>query len=320
MCCGFSEGSLSRRANGRLSYSARANDGKRSSRYPQSDWSSFNVDHPRSQSIARSATLAAAFAAVASGVSCSTVHVGREHADGSRCSVAAGASRSGDVPSRLALQGRRAGHVRADGRWSRATAQLASAAGDEIMRAGGNAVDAAVAAGFALAVTFPVAGNLGGGGYMVIRMADGRAAAVDYREIAPLAATRDMYIDPDGKLTNESVVGYRASGVPGAVAGMTRGAREVRHEVARARCCSRRFGSPTRGSSSTARSSRRSAEAARIIERFDGKARLLPERRAAAAGHAIPPAGARAHAQADRRAGSRTRSTRARSRTRSWPE
>jgi gamma-glutamyltranspeptidase/glutathione hydrolase len=97
----------------------------------------------------------------------------------------------------------------------------ASAAGDEIMRAGGNAVDAAVATGFALAVTFPFAGNLGGGGYMVIRMADGRAAAVDYREIAPLAASRDMYIGPDGKLTNESVVGYRASGVPGAVAGMS---------------------------------------------------------------------------------------------------
>jgi gamma-glutamyltranspeptidase/glutathione hydrolase len=98
---------------------------------------------------------------------------------------------------------------------------LASAAGEEILREGGNAVDAAVAVGFALAVTYPVAGNLGGGGYMVIRMADGRAAALDYREIAPLAATRDMYIDANGKLTNESVVGYKASGVPGAVAGMT---------------------------------------------------------------------------------------------------
>jgi len=97
---------------------------------------------------------------------------------------------------------------------------LASQAGDEILRQGGNAVDAAVAVGFALAVTFPFAGNLGGGGYMVIRMADGRTAAVDYREIAPLAATRDMYIDATGKLTDESVVGYKASGVPGAVAGM----------------------------------------------------------------------------------------------------
>jgi gamma-glutamyltranspeptidase / glutathione hydrolase len=97
---------------------------------------------------------------------------------------------------------------------------LASEAGDEIIRQGGNAVDAAVAVGFALAVTFPFAGNLGGGGYMVIRMADGRAAAIDYREIAPLASHRDMYLDAEGKLTNKSVVGYLASGVPGAVAGM----------------------------------------------------------------------------------------------------
>jgi gamma-glutamyltranspeptidase/glutathione hydrolase len=97
---------------------------------------------------------------------------------------------------------------------------LASQAGDEIIRAGGNAVDAAVATGFALEVTYPVAGNIGGGGYMVIRMRDGRAAAIDYREVAPLAASRNMYIDENGKLTKESVVGYRASGVPGAVAGM----------------------------------------------------------------------------------------------------
>lgn len=97
---------------------------------------------------------------------------------------------------------------------------LASAAGDEIVREGGNAVDAAVAVGFALAVTYPVAGNLGGGGYMVIRMRDGRAAAIDYREVAPKAASRDMYLDEHGQLTNKSVVGYLASGVPGAVAGM----------------------------------------------------------------------------------------------------
>ena len=97
---------------------------------------------------------------------------------------------------------------------------LASSVGVEVMKQGGNAVDAAVAVGFALAVTFPEAGNLGGGGYMVIRMADGRVAALDYRETAPLAATRDMYVGPDGKLTGESVIGPRASGVPGAVAGM----------------------------------------------------------------------------------------------------
>jgi gamma-glutamyltranspeptidase/glutathione hydrolase len=97
---------------------------------------------------------------------------------------------------------------------------LASAAGVEILREGGNAVDAAVAVGFALAVTLPEAGNIGGGGYMVIRMADGRVAALDYREVAPLAATRNMYVGSDGKLTDESVTGYRASGVPGAVAGL----------------------------------------------------------------------------------------------------
>jgi gamma-glutamyltranspeptidase/glutathione hydrolase len=97
---------------------------------------------------------------------------------------------------------------------------MASSVGVEIMKQGGNAVDAAVATGFALAVTFPEAGNLGGGGYMVIRLANGRVAAIDYRETAPLAATRDMYVGADGKLTGESVIGPRASGVPGAVAGM----------------------------------------------------------------------------------------------------
>jgi gamma-glutamyltranspeptidase / glutathione hydrolase len=100
-------------------------------------------------------------------------------------------------------------------------APLASQAGVEILQRGGNAVDAAVAVGFAMAVVFPEAGNIGGGGYMVIRMADGRMAALDYREIAPLAATRDMYLDEHGNLTDKSVVGPLASGVPGAVAGLT---------------------------------------------------------------------------------------------------
>ena len=98
--------------------------------------------------------------------------------------------------------------------------RLASEAGVEILRKGGNAVDAAVAVGFALVPTYPTAGNIGGGGYMVIRMADGRSAAIDYREIAPLAATRNMYLDAAGKLTSASTVGHLASGVPGAVAGM----------------------------------------------------------------------------------------------------
>ncbi|MBI3788300.1 MAG: gamma-glutamyltransferase [Ignavibacteriales bacterium] len=99
--------------------------------------------------------------------------------------------------------------------------ELASKAGVEILKKGGNAVDAAVAVGFALAVTYPQAGNIGGGGYMVIRMADGRATTIDYREKAPAAAYRDMFLDGKGNfLPEKSQKGYLASGVPGSVAGM----------------------------------------------------------------------------------------------------
>ncbi|MEO5588962.1 MAG: gamma-glutamyltransferase family protein, partial [Gemmatimonadaceae bacterium] len=100
------------------------------------------------------------------------------------------------------------------------SSHIAAAAGTEVMKAGGNAIDAAVATGFALAVAYPEAGNIGGGGYMVIRMADGRAAALDYREMAPRSSFRDMFVDSAGKLTNYSVAGRSASGVPGAVAGL----------------------------------------------------------------------------------------------------
>jgi hypothetical protein len=99
-------------------------------------------------------------------------------------------------------------------------AALASQVGIEILRAGGNAVDAAVATGFALAVVYPEAGNLGGGGFTVVRMADGRVAAIDFREVAPLGATRDMFLDDSGRVTQKSVVGPLASGVPGSVAGL----------------------------------------------------------------------------------------------------
>jgi gamma-glutamyltranspeptidase/glutathione hydrolase len=99
--------------------------------------------------------------------------------------------------------------------------ELASHAGVEIMRTGGNAVDAAVATGFALAVVHPPAGNIGGGGFMLILMADGKTHFLDYREKAPAAATRDMYLDAQGNvIAGASEIGYKSIGVPGSVAGM----------------------------------------------------------------------------------------------------
>jgi gamma-glutamyltranspeptidase/glutathione hydrolase len=99
--------------------------------------------------------------------------------------------------------------------------ELAARAGVEIMQAGGNAIDAAVATGFALAVVHPAAGNIGGGGFMLIRMADGTTHFLDYREKAPAAATRDMYLDAQGNvIEGASEIGYKAIGVPGSVAGM----------------------------------------------------------------------------------------------------
>jgi gamma-glutamyltranspeptidase/glutathione hydrolase len=99
--------------------------------------------------------------------------------------------------------------------------ELASRTGVEMMQSGGNAVDAAVAVGFALAVIHPQAGNLGGGGFMLVRTANGAAHFIDYREKAPAAATANMYLDAQGNMIeNASLVGYKAIGVPGSVAGM----------------------------------------------------------------------------------------------------
>jgi gamma-glutamyltranspeptidase/glutathione hydrolase len=103
--------------------------------------------------------------------------------------------------------------------------QLGSQAGVEILKRGGNAVDAAVAVAFALAVVEPAAGNIGGGGFMLVRLADGRTKFLDYREVAPGKASRDMYIGSDGKLIPDgniagSVLGYRSVAVPGTVAGL----------------------------------------------------------------------------------------------------
>ena len=101
------------------------------------------------------------------------------------------------------------------------TRPIASRVGAEIMERGGNAVDAAVAVGLALAVVWPSAGNLGGGGFLLVRRADGKAEVIDYRERAPMAATRDMYLDKQGKLVpGSSTVGWRAAAVPGTVAGL----------------------------------------------------------------------------------------------------
>src|SRR5579872_2761733 len=97
---------------------------------------------------------------------------------------------------------------------------LAADVGVAVLQSGGNAIDAAVAVGFALAVTHPSAGNIGGGGFMLIRLADGRTTFIDFRERAPLAASRNMYLDASGKATQDSLIGYRASGVPGTVRGL----------------------------------------------------------------------------------------------------
>ncbi|HBB87685.1 MAG TPA: gamma-glutamyltransferase [Blastocatellia bacterium] len=104
-----------------------------------------------------------------------------------------------------------------------ATNQLAARLGVEVLQRGGNAIDAAVAVAFALAVTHPAAGNLGGGGFMMVRLRNGKTTAIDYREMAPAAATRNIYLDQHGNLIKGdggSLLGFRASGVPGTVRGM----------------------------------------------------------------------------------------------------
>ncbi|MBI1745690.1 MAG: gamma-glutamyltransferase [Acidobacteria bacterium] len=116
--------------------------------------------------------------------------------------------------SRSPVRGKRGMVVSAD--------EYATQVGVSILAKGGNAVDAAVAVGFALAVTHPSAGNIGGGGFMLVRPAKtGETMAIDYREKAPRRATRDMYLDKQGNVVPElSTVGYKAAGVPGTVAGL----------------------------------------------------------------------------------------------------
>ena len=118
------------------------------------------------------------------------------------------------IPTDAARQPVRARH-------GMAVAMEAQAAdvGVAVLQKGGNAVDAAVAMGFAMAATHPFAGNLGGGGFMLIRFADGRSTFIDFREMAPAKSTRNMYLDAKGELTKDSIEGWRSSGVPGTVRG-----------------------------------------------------------------------------------------------------
>ena len=104
---------------------------------------------------------------------------------------------------------------------------LASAVGRDILRQGGNAVDAAVAVGFALAVVHPEAGNLGGGGFMVMRTRDGVVRTLDYRETAPSGANRDMFVDSAGDTAERSITGHLSAGVPGSVAGLVEAQRRM---------------------------------------------------------------------------------------------
>ena len=113
--------------------------------------------------------------------------------------------------------------VRAKHTMVASTSEIASRVGVEILKRGGNAIDAAIAVGLALTATHPAAGNLGGGGFMMIRLKNGKMTAIDYREMAPAAATRNIYLDKNGNVIEGeggSVVGYRAAGVPGTVRGM----------------------------------------------------------------------------------------------------
>jgi gamma-glutamyltranspeptidase/glutathione hydrolase len=103
------------------------------------------------------------------------------------------------------------------------TNEVASRVGVDVLKRGGNAIDAAIAVAFALAVTHPAAGNLGGGGFMMIRLKNGKSTAIDYREMAPSAASRNVYLDQQGNVIKGEggpLVGYRAAGVPGTVRGM----------------------------------------------------------------------------------------------------
>ncbi len=139
------------------------------------------------------------------------------------------------VPHRPAAR-RRSRRSRPSTAWSSPRSTLATHVGVDVLRRGGNAIDAAVAVGYALAVVYPAAGNLGGGGFMTIQLADGRKTFLDFREKAPLAATADMYLDAAGNVVKgASTNGHLAVGVPGTVAGLeTARAKYGTHDARRA--------------------------------------------------------------------------------------
>lgn len=121
----------------------------------------------------------------------------------------------------LPFTGAQAEYLRGTGGMVSSRSDIASEVGSEIMASGGNAIDAAVATGFALAVTYPSAGNIGGGGFMVIYPADGDVVTLDFREKAPAGAHRDMFLDSDGNVDRDLAVNsHQSAGVPGSVAGL----------------------------------------------------------------------------------------------------
>ncbi|MDQ3323141.1 MAG: gamma-glutamyltransferase, partial [Acidobacteriota bacterium] len=127
------------------------------------------------------------------------------------------------IPREIKIEAAWREPVRAKHAMVASQSKLASEIGVDVLKRGGNAVDAAVAVAFALAVTYPEAGNIGGGGFMLIRFNDGRTTSIDYREMAPQAASRDVFINKNGELIRgegSSTIGYRASGVPGTPAGL----------------------------------------------------------------------------------------------------
>src|ERR1043166_1840083 len=185
---------------------------------------------------------------------------------------------------------------------------LASDVGVEMLRRGGNAVDAAVAVAFALAVVHPVAGNIGGGGFMVTRMHDGAVGALDFRETAPTRATRDMYVDTAGNAISSSLTGHHSVAVPGTVAGGGEAAPKIRRRPPQVRPAPLEGAARARHRSGPRRlPARRPAQPCdRTRSRAPGPLPRFPGavsggRSRTAARNPLRAARARAHAAADRR-------------------